>query len=387
MFNTFFQLFFGAKTQLMPVRYDLLRDMLPAYYETGLPFLAKTADGQFKPLLNADDVGLYILVPKLMQLFHLSLDDAISLFFNGMSIGGLLIGSISCIYLFNKNYQRVIAVGYLLILTKVTTGALDLYRVPAALAIATIPWALYLLQRNLTKSAYAFLFLLGIAAGCANFIRAHAGVAALLFAITLLIAQSYKSKRIGSAAIGLGFLFAGLTITYGYFMYANHRYEKFVKAHAPDHTDIHQFHGFWHPALGGLGYLNNEYGLSYLDGAIAKKVAERNASWTRESSPEYERVAKAEYMDIVRKNPWFVITTYAAKSGVLLFYLILFANIGLLAAWYRPLPWQVLLAFAVALGWSALPGIIAIPITSYLYGFIAFAGLFGLISFNYAIAK
>ncbi len=386
MIKKLFDFLFEAKVPLMPVRHDLLQSMLPAYQETGLPFLLKNADGSFTPLVNADDIGLYLLVPKLMDAFNISLDSALSLFYNGMSIGALIIGSIGSLCLFKKSSQRLIAIAYLLLLTKITTASFDNYRAPAALAIAAIPWALYLLQTTPKMGAYLYLFVLGIAAGSVHYIRSHAGVAPLLFAATLLLFSCISQRAWRQLIFSICWMLAGLAVPITYFKYQQYRYHQFIKTHVPQQTGISQFHGFWHPVLGGLGFLANEFGLSYKDSEIAKKVSERDASWDRESGPHYEQIAKAVIIDLAKKHPWFIINTLAAKAGILLMYLIIFANIGLLALWYKPLPWHLSLAFLLALGWSALPGLLAIPITPYLYGFIAISGLLGLVGINRYLA-
>ena len=79
--------------------------------------------------------------------------------------------------------------------------------------------------------------------------------------------------------------------------------------------------------------------------------------------------------------------TFFAKIGILLMYLVIFANVGLVAAFFYPKPWQIECAFWGALATSSLFSILVLPTIEYSLGFIAFATLYGIVSINYYLYK
>jgi hypothetical protein len=94
---------------------------------------------------------------------------------------------------------------------------------------------------------------------------------------------------------------------------------------------------------------------------------------------------KWEVLRIVREDPFFVVRTVAAKAGVVMLYLLAFANVGLVAAARWRKQWPIDLAFWSAMAASCIFALVAEPRTSFLMGFIAMATLYGVVSVNHAI--
>jgi len=143
-------------------------------------------------------------------------------------------------------------------------------------------------------------------------------------------------------------------------------------------------HPLWHSVYIGLGFLDNEYGLKYNDDVAYNKVRSISPG-TRLVSPEYEQILKRETFKFIREHPRFVLYTLFAKLGIAFFFLLVFANIGLLAAIRYPKGWPLELSFWGAISISALPGIIVIPTPPYLLGLIALATIYGIVSINHAV--
>src|SRR5438309_650714 len=80
---------------------------------------------------------------------------------------------------------------------------------------------------------------------------------------------------------------------------------------------------------------------------------------------------------IITQHPSLVMETIAAKLGVIAGWLVICANVGLVAAYYYPKHWAIETGCWSAMGFQALPGILTIPARAYLLGFIAFAVLYG----------
>jgi hypothetical protein len=145
-----------------------------------------------------------------------------------------------------------------------------------------------------------------------------------------------------------------------------------------------RIHPFWHQIYIGLGFLSNEQIHAYRDEEAMSRVdavAPGTTYWT----PAYEAVLRKEVFLLVARQPLLVARTVAAKIGVLGMYLAVFANIGLAAALRYRKPAVLDLAFGAALVVAAVPGILAVPTTSYLEGFIALSVLYAAVSCEWAL--
>jgi hypothetical protein len=76
-----------------------------------------------------------------------------------------------------------------------------------------------------------------------------------------------------------------------------------------------------------------------------------------------------------------------AKLAVVLAYFICATNVGLYAAKLYRKPFWLDSAFAVAIAFDALFGILVIPNPKYLLGLIAFAAMYGIYSLEYALQQ
>ena len=91
----------------------------------------------------------------------------------------------------------------------------------------------------------------------------------------------------------------------------------------------------WHSVYIGLGYLPNDLGIRYRDDFAIAKVNEL-APDSGYLTPQYEAVLRGEVARVAREHPGFVLRTVVAKLWALGVHLLWFANIGLLAAAWRP---------------------------------------------------
>jgi hypothetical protein len=367
-------------------REEHLKLILAGLQKTGIP-LIEFDGSQIFPALVDDDIGMYVLIPQLAHWFNLPLNSAISLFFGSICYGAALIGVAGFYKLFRSWKSRLIALGGILFLTKLCTMFVEVYCIPAAIAMAIIPWAIYCSSKQKGLSWYSFLFLTGIGCGLAHYVRAHAGTAPLIFLVTLIL-FSKSTKKIKAGAFIT--ILAGLLIPAAYFSYALCKNKIFVRQELPDYSQMVIRHPIWHTIYAGFGFITNDFGLFYNDDSATSKVATIDPTafttvgqWKNTvASEKYETVMRSEVLQFIKHHWFYVMRVMAAKAGVLLFYLLLFANFGLLALFRHPLSINV--AFATALAWSALPGLIAIPNFLYLTGFITFAVLYcilGLVRF------
>jgi hypothetical protein len=149
------------------------------------------------------------------------------------------------------------------------------------------------------------------------------------------------------------------------------------------HDAAHLPHTFWHNIYAGLGFVTNDYGLYYSDNCSVAKVQEV-APEVVYLSEEYENTLRDETLKICKKHPQFILKMLFAKGGVLFYYLLAFANIGLVCAWFYRKPWYLEISYWLAMWFSALPGIVTVPVAPYLTGFFTAATFYGIHSIIWA---
>ena len=352
-------------------RLDDLGRTIAGFERSGVPLVAFDSRG-YTAAGTADDIGLYLFVPKIMRLFHLSLPAAVMLFLGGLIAVSFAAGAAA---LYRLDGRRVTARSALTLgaLLVATIAAWNVYSVLSCAVVALVPWILVVLRGPADgRGAPVFFLGAGAAAAVANSIRVHAGTAVLVFALALLASDLSREARLRArlaAALLAGFLVMGAA-----FSTVIARRDAFLAAHQPDAVPT-RGHVFWHAVYFGFSFLNSPYNLPTTDGGV-QAVVHAAAPGTKDFSPEYERTARRLAVRFAATHPYFVLRTLCAKAGILALYFVIFANVGLTGGAPLPVPWRV--AFGVAIAFSALPGLLVTPYHFYMLGFMAFAALYGL---------
>ena len=129
-------------------RYAHLVNCLAGYKKTGVS-LIECNGSALMPSFAADDLGIYILIPKLAHVLHCSIDTAISIFFNGILFGSFLAGLAAFFLLYRSWLSRIISffcLSSLVLFSFFKVG--DVYVLYVSSALALIPWTLYFLTTN-----------------------------------------------------------------------------------------------------------------------------------------------------------------------------------------------------------------------------------------------
>ena len=362
---------------IMPSRYYSALNILRGLEKTGIPLIGLYGDKVGIPNM-ADDWGIYYFVPKLALIFHVSIDRAFDLFFSGILFVSFLVAFIFFFLLYRSIMQRVVIIVGLSALAFMSWYVWDVYVFYAATILFCIPPALYFLDHKISKYyLVSFFFFAGLSIGFAHYIRTYSGIAPLLF---LIVTYGYKRKWLLFLP-----LFVGLLIPYLFFNSLIEKRDNYAKQQALFYEG-EEGHHMWHNTYGGFGFLNNPYDLVFGDFQIVKKV---NSYYPEVQYPSkaYNQAAKQCIIQLIKEHPKFILITLFAKLGVIFLYLLIFANLGLLCAWWYPKPFFIELAFWSALGFNSLFAFLTIPNTIYLLGFIAVAVMYGIVSICYALDK
>jgi hypothetical protein len=365
---------------LMPTRYWDMVYTLAGRRAIQVPLIAVEGNA-FGPSAAVDDVGSYYLVPALSALFAMPIARSADVFY-GSAIGlAFLAGVIGFFRLFKRRLARAISLIGLLALALAALKIGDVYSFFFVTAAFTVPWLL-ILCRDANSSSWWLLFflVLGLLIGVANAVRSYSGTAALLFACGMVIFQltaETKRKLLFLLCLGIGLLGPKVLFTR-----AVAERDAFLRAQCPGYTALAARHLVWHAAYLGLGFLQNDYGISWNDALSYQKV-QSIAPGTGFGSAEYERILRQQVLSTVRHDPWFVFLTVASKIGVVLVVFLLSANLGLIAAMVRRKPRPIDLCFALAITFNSLFALVVKPMPQYMLGLAAFSAFYGIFSLGF----
>jgi len=364
---------------IMPCQYENLLEALSGYEKTGIPLVAY--DGKmFKPAGVGDDIGIYYILPKITHSFGISIDQTIHLFLTGVILFSLLCGIIGCLLLFKRWALRFLGVIELMLVAYLSFKVGGIYIILSSVPILIIPLFLYLSEQHKTHPFFIiFLLFAGIVIGVSHYLRNHSGTGVLIFIAIILffyLKLRWKHKIVLATLIAVA-MFTPMFC----FEQLLDRGDLYLMNKSIEFEKLPRRHPFWHSVYIGFGFLNNEYVTAYKDEVAIEKVRSISPKTTY-LSDEYERIVKHELALLIKTHPLFVARTLFAKIGVVSLYFILFANIGLIAAGLNKREWGLEMAFFCALLFNSLFGLLVIPNTHYLLGFIAFTTLYGLVSIN-----
>ncbi|MBN1549182.1 hypothetical protein JW872_00815 [Candidatus Babeliales bacterium] len=359
---------------MMSCRYEALQDICAAYQTIQIPLVGFNGT-QYYPVVTADDMGMYTLIPKIASFFSWTLDNTLKYFFNTITLCALLIGLVGLFLLYPSVKQRIISTITLLLIASMTSEPLDIYRIAPAITIGLLPFTTYLFAKQIrSKTTPAFLFFAGLIIGFGNTLRTHAGTPIFFFIAIMIIFEAISSRR---KIIFCTLLLSGLAMSKLYFSHQYKLYTQYIEHHYPDTPCDQGTHIFWHAVYLGFGFLENQYHITF-DDNLAKERVSKATHETIYPSEKSEHFLKNEVITLIKTNKKFVLYTLFSKIGILLLFLLAFANIGMLCALLPPYDWKTLAAWIVALAFSALPGMLVIPRENYMFGFITLACLFGL---------
>lgn len=373
---------------IMADRIRYLQQIIDGFLQTQTPLIL--FDGvKTLPFYTFDDIGIYVIIPQLVRMFGINLEQAINCFFYGIIISSFALGLLGFLLYYKSVFSKSVACcGLAFLLYFITKfNITDVYLAYMASALSIIPLFLYFVTKNTTSNCwYFFTFIAGIFITTFHYIRAYSSLAPLLFIFILLISSSAISLR--KKIVLFCCLIAGTLCPRYYFTTIINQNQHYAQMHFPDADQVIHKHVFWHPIYLGFGFLSclNEDNIQFKDGFGLQKAQMRNPSVSFEHTKEYESIIKEEALLLCKKQPWFVVYTIFAKIGILLLFLLIFSNFGLLATAYFPKPWYLELAFFLSFCANALFPLIAVPYFCYSLGFITIATLYGIISINYALS-
>lgn len=219
------------------------------------------------------------------------------------------------------------------------------------------------------------MFFVGIIVGYVHYIRIYSSLAVLVFCVSFL--SVLLPVRIKNKLLLFTFLAAGMLIPVIQMNYHIYKSAQFLKIKKVE-SKVSYAHPFWHAIYSGIGYIDNYLEIKYRD-ECARAAAEKIHPDVEFCSKEYEKILRKEVLRIALKERFLFGSIIFAKLGIIMFFILSCANIGLIFAYFYP---KGLLEyiFWIVMGIAALPGLMVVPRPSYLSGLASFAFIYGIYS-------
>ncbi|HEY6009880.1 MAG TPA: hypothetical protein VIX18_00310, partial [Nitrospirota bacterium] len=257
----------------------------------------------------------------------------------------------------------------------------DVYSVHFFFIAAAVPWILYAVRDAGGRLPYLVFPCVAFLASATNIIRSHAGTSVAIFGLVLLALAAMKSRK---KLVVILLMIATAVVPAVLFSNVVQERDSYLRRMAPDAPIADSGHPFWHSVYIGLGFIDNPHVDKYLDEVAIEKVRSIDPQ-ARFLSREYSDILRREIIRIVREDPKFVIRTLAAKAGIISVYVLLFVNIGVWAAFAFRKEAATDAAFLLSMLFTSLFGLLVVPYTNYLLGFIGFASQYSIVSVNHAL--
>jgi hypothetical protein len=372
-----------ARLPIMGIRYvDLLRAHRGLVC-SGVPLVA--FDGlRYRPAAAwSDDPGLYLLVPEVAQLSGLSIADAADVLIVSSVVLAGLVGLWGFLRIATTTAGRCIGVITFVLIVVEVLRAGQVYALGVIPAIACVPWIIFFAFRSrLTTGSVFTMMVSGALAQIANTIRSYSGTALLIFAAVVVVGV-YKSRlRLRLALITA--LLAGIVPVALMFHGICTKRDEFLRRQPGAVVETAGGHVFWHSVYIGLGFISNSEVSAYRDD-VAYDKAHQIRPDVIPYTPEYEQVMRDQVWELTRRKPILLIENLLLKMIIVALSCLLFTNVGLYAAVIAVKPAALETAFWLAIGFSALPGIVVMPMRAYIIGMFVFCTMYAACSIDYAL--
>lgn len=352
------------------------------YQKVGIPLLKFSGKTPI-PIEQSfgGEIGAFYFVPFIASFLKVSSSDAALIFFTSLISFGVFTSTCFFFVLAENKVSKTLAFILPSFLGLLCYAVGDVYCVYFFITALFLP-LFFLLE----SKSYSFLLIYSVFFGVigfyANFVRSHSFLP-LIVAFLVIICMHFDFKK---SIFLIVLLCIGHYIGHLHIQYVISQRNDYLRENGYKIEKTNKQHTFWHAVYAGCGFISNDKNLYFSDSCSANAVAQINSS-VPYLSPEYESILKHNVLRIMFKSPHYFMRVIFAKLGVLLYFFFLFANIGIIAAYYYPKPLYIELGYAVLLFVSALPGLLTIPITTYLLGFITATFFYALHSLIYALNK
>ena len=356
---------------LMPTRALHLEQMQSAYDSTGIHLVGLSAKQEFYPIGVDDDLGLYVFSQFLSKLTGLDTVISAKLICSFLILFSLPIFIVAIHRFLKSKPQKLVALSFLSVFTILTLFRSDVY-VTAYFITALLTLFSLFLHNDKFKLSFLLLVFIALMASLANYMRSGIYIPFAMFAFAIAFYFQKKSAfKIATLLVLVGMYFLP-NLIFKNQMEERNNWLKAKEISWPDRSA----HPVWHSVYIGLGYVNNDYGIEYLDEKAIELVDSKKQNVVY-CGAEYEQILKDEVIQIAKDSPFLIVKNLALKTLVILAYLLL-----ILVPLFFTKNKKAFLIFIPAILFSAIPGILVVPRIAYILLPIGLAMLAVLIHYS-----
>jgi hypothetical protein len=369
--------------RIMPSRYRDLWQARDGYDRTGIDLVAY--DGtSFTPAGLSDDSGIYYYIVLISRTFHLSLARSISVFFVTVLALAVAAGCSGLLLVLRSWPSRIVGLVALSGLTLLAYRLGDVYLFEFALPVALIPWVVRQVRQRTHDWYTNVLFAaVGVVIGLGATVRTAAGIPTLVL-VLVLVATQFQIRSSGRIVLAC-LVLAGALCPVIFLHHLEGKRDSFLLKQTAIHAEDLSRHTFWHFTYIGLGFVSNPYVPGGVCDEIGKAKVRAIAPEVPYLSRRYDDILRHEVILIAAEHPSLVLFTIAAKLGIVVVIVAVFASVGLVAAFFRPIDKSAGAIFGSALLAAGLPVLLVAPSPQYLMSLITLAGMYGVFGLDGAL--
>lgn len=298
-------------TQLLGARRDAIRDSISVLNRGGPPLL-RSVGGRPIPAEAGDDPGIILYLSLLGH--TIGTTDPIELL-KWFYIGAfaVLLAVYPLLWFEVLSSVSAAVLSPIILLTQFRFLAIhDVYWISAWCLLLCLP-ALMLVYQHWGRVSLTLLVGIMLVASFASSIRAQAGLPIFFAAaIVVFLRERRWLPRIAFAAV---LAVAYTAINGSAIQQIRHYRDASVGINFSEQYPSN--HLLWHPAFLGLGFLPNNYGISWRD-KVAIDAAQRVDPAVVYPSRDYDHTLRKLYFRFVRQHPGFALRVYLAKTTVVI---------------------------------------------------------------------
>lgn len=372
--------------KIMPTRYEGIEDAITGINKSNI-YGVGYKDGSFFNAGWSDDQGLYVFSQVLNKFYDLTAIESIGLFYTLIISLGFVFYILGSMILFSNKKTLLVSFIGILILTLLTYKIRDTYVMFyfTGSFVFIFIWMFKKWHDSRPIMMFSLLFIIGLLLEMSNLFRGHSATGVFVFIGLYIILNKFciKNKVLFISALFI----TSLVINSLWYNIIQTPKEIFLKQVGTD-LPITSSHPFWHSIYIGLGFVDNHIVSEYKDEIGIEKVKSINPN-IKYLSLEYENILRGEVIQFIINYPLLFLQNLSAKIGVLIFYFILFVNLGVyyIVKNIRNISYRETLPFYMAILFNSLFGILVTPSLNYILGFISFSILIAIYSMNYAFEK
>jgi hypothetical protein len=374
--------------QFNPSRYQLLEYLLAGLRKTGHS-LIEYDGASIAPIFtvnnSVDDIGLFIIVPRLAHFFNLTINQTLNLFFYGLWSIGTILGLIGIVCLYRKLpfYCAGACGAFVSCCIFNLYYVREVYFIYSFVILSILPLSIFIFRKKYNSPLFYFFSpILGSIFGVAHLIRSYSSFGMIVWFLCSLAFLSKEGITAKNKAVLSFLLLLGCALPLVHAKKIEKESEHYLILNKPGYVATPHIHPHWHSFYLGFGFLDflNPTGIVWADG-WAFDEAKKIIPGIDQNDVRYDPLIKNLALNFMMTYPCFILVTLWAKIGILFYYLLRHINLAIFFI-FRNLTLKKVIPILAGMAGYALFPLLAVPANAYTLGLVVFAYIQSLVLFT-----